>query len=278
MSFRRPQQPRPSAPKQVESLTQLLGHAEDVKTLMQEFAVGLSSVNLALKQQGPSQNLQSSINTAIQHSEFLESKVQDATDKLTLMNEALETEVQSRYDLEEQLAAAILDEAAARHASLHDSLTGLPNRSLFENRLTLGLAQAKRYDRVLAVMFLDLDAFKQINDVHGHDVGDAVLQIVADRLKETTRQDDTVCRLGGDEFVYLLAEFADLRDVVRVVQKIIQAIRFPCQLPVGTLHIQASIGIAIYPKDGDSVQTLIKSADQAMFKAKRSKSVYAFAG
>jgi diguanylate cyclase len=278
MPSRRPQKPLPAAAKQLESLTQLLGHAGDVKTLIEEFAEGLSSVNLVLKQEVTPQNRQSSIDTAIQHSEILESKVQDATDKLALMNEALETELQSRYDLEEQLASVILEEAAARHASLHDPLTGLPNRSLFENRLTLGLAQAKRYDRALAVMFLDLDEFKQVNDVYGHDVGDAVLQTIADRLKETTRQADTVCRLGGDEFVYLLAEFADLRDVVRVAQKIIHAIQTPCQLAVGTLRIQASVGIAIYPKNGGSAQALIKSADHAMFKAKRSKSGYAFAG
>ncbi|MBT3065660.1 GGDEF domain-containing protein [Rhodoferax sp. U11-2br] len=278
MSSRRPQKPRPAAAKQLESLTQLMGHAEDVKTLMEEFAEGLSSVNLVLKQEHSAPNRQSSIDTAIQHSEILESKVQDATDKLALMNEALETEWQSRYDLEEQLAAVILDEAAARHASLHDPLTGLPNRSLFENRLTLGLAQAKRYDRALAVMFLDLNEFKQINDVYGHDVGDVVLQTIADRLKETTRQADTVSRLGGDEFVYLLAEFADLRDVLRVAQKIIQAIQIPCQLAQGVLVVQASIGIAIYPKHGESAQALLKSADHAMFKAKRSKSSYAFAG
>ena len=255
-----------------------MGHAEDVKTLMEEFAEGLSSVNLVLKQDQSDLNRQSTIDAAIQHSEILEGKVQDAADKLSLMNEALETEWHSRYDLEEQLAAALLDEAAARHASLHDPLTGLPNRSLFENRLTLGLAQAKRYDRALAVMFLDLNEFKQINDVYGHDVGDVVLQTIAGRLKETTRQADTVSRLGGDEFVYLLAEFADLRDVLRVAQKIIQAIQTPCKLEMGTLRIQASIGIAIYPKDGDSAPALIKSADHAMFKAKRSKSGFAFAG
>ncbi len=272
-----PVQKSPDATTQAKSLTQVLGQAEHVKDVIEECAEELSSVNALLKQEVASQHIQPGLDTAIKTSEIIEGKVQDAADKLAVVNEALETEVQSRHDLEAQLATVTKDEALARHAALHDPLTGLPNRALFENHLELGLAQAKRHDRALALMFMDLDKFKSINDVHGHDVGDAVLKAVATRLKENTREDDTISRLGGDEFVYLLAEFADIKNVVLIAEKLSGAIQAPCVLAIGTLTIKASIGIAIYPKDGSSASALLKSADQAMFKAKRSKSGYAFA-
>ncbi len=154
----------------------------------------------------------------------------------------------------------------------------MPNRTLFENRLDHGLAQAKRHDRTLAVIFLDLDGFKQINDTHGHDAGDALLQTIAERLTNQARDDDTVSRFGGDEFVYLLTEIEGDQDAARVAQKISDAIQLPCQLAVGVVTIRPSIGIAIFPRDGASASALIKSADTAMYTAKRSQSGFAFAG
>lgn len=268
----------PVAIRQARSLTQVLGQTERVKDVIEECAKELSSVNSLLKEEVASQNIQPGLDTAIKTSEIIEGKVQDAADTLALVNEALETEVQSRQDLEAQLAIVTEGEAAARHAALHDPLTGLPNRALFENRLELGLAQAKRHDRTMALMFMDLNEFKAINDVHGHDIGDAVLQGVAKRLKENTREDDTISRLGGDEFVYLLTEFSDLKDVVLVAEKLTNAIQAPCKATTGMLTIKASIGIATYPKDGSSASALIKSADDAMYKAKRSNLPYVFAG
>lgn len=170
------------------------------------------------------------------------------------------------------------DAAAARYAALHDALTGLPNRLLFEDRLAHGLAQARRHGRTLAVMSLDLDEFKQINARHGQSVGDAVLTTVADRLKENTRQEDTVSRANGDGFLYLVAEFGDLKDVTMIAEKITQALRVPCLLTVGPVHIRASVGIAIFPNHGDSVHDLIERADQAMQLAKGNPAGYAFAG
>jgi diguanylate cyclase (GGDEF)-like protein len=160
-------------------------------------------------------------------------------------------------------------------------LTGLPNRVLFNDRLEHGLEQAKRHGRTLAVMFLDLNDFKNINDSYGHDVGDGVLQTVAGRLKENTRGDDTVSRHGGDEFLYLLMEIQGEQDVTLIAQKIIKAIQAPCSVRVGDINISAtvnaSIGISIYPKDGTTADTLIKCADKAMYRAKQNRAGYLFA-
>ena len=126
-------------------------------------------------------------------------------------------------------------------------------------------------------MFLDLDGFKGINDSYGHDVGDRVLQTIAQRLKENTRDDDTVSRHGGDEFLYLLMEVRDERDIALIAEKILNAIQVPCNVSARDLTISASIGISIFPKDGTTADTLVKSADKAMYHAKQTKSGYAFA-
>ncbi len=260
-----------------KSLTDVLGKAEHVKDLVEQSAQELSSVNAELANEMVQNGEPPGVRQVLERSQAIEGKVQDAADKLSVVNQALEAEVGARHVLEGHLATLTQDEAMARHAALHDPLTGLPNRTLFENRLEHGLAQAKRHDRILAVMFLDLNDFKAINDTHGHDVGDAVLQSIADRLKEHARDDDTVSRFGGDEFLYLLTEIDSDQDAVSIAQKIADAIQLPCQLSVGALQLSASVGIAIFPKDGTSVSALIKSADTAMYKAKRGKSGYAFA-
>ena len=126
-------------------------------------------------------------------------------------------------------------------------------------------------------MFLDLDGFKKINDVYGHDVGDAVLQRTAERLKQHTRGDDTVSRFGGDEFLYLLTEVGGDHDAALIAQKIADTVQLPLQLSTGELVIKSSIGIAVYPRDGTTMGDLMKSADTAMYKAKQGKLVYAFA-
>lgn len=260
-----------------KSLTDVLGQSEHVKELVEQSAQELSSVNIELAHETVLNGEPSGVRQALEKSQAVEGKVQDAADKLSLVNLALEAEVSARHVLEGHLATLAHDEQIARHAALHDPLTGLPNRVLFENRLEHGLAQAKRHDRILAVMFLDLDGFKAINDVHGHDAGDAVLKVVADRLKEHAREDDTVSRFGGDEFLYLLTEINSDQDAIAVAQKIADAILLPFQLSIGELKIGVSIGIAIFPKDGTSVSALIKSADTAMYTAKRDKTHYAFA-
>jgi two-component system, cell cycle response regulator len=156
--------------------------------------------------------------------------------------------------------------------ALHDSTTGLPNRDLFNDRITHAIAMAKRHAWTLAVMFLDLDRFKYINDTHGHAVGDTVLKEVAKRLLGHARDEDTVCRNGGDEFLYLLINPQGSENIRRIADALLQIIAQP--IDVGNLKpiIEASIGIAVYPDDGTTGEQLIRNADTAMYRAKESVS------
>ena len=175
-----------------------------------------------------------------------------------------------------QLARARVraNEAKLSHAlrveflAYHDSLTALPNRSLFNKLLSQAISQARRYDKQLAVAFIDLDRFKQINDTLGHEAGDQLLKEVANRLKGCLRDSDTVARLGGDEFVVLLTELGDKKYAATVAQKIITIIAKPFVLLGQEFRVTASIGISTYPNDGRDEQTLTKNADIAMYQAK----------
>jgi len=262
-------------------LTKTLGESKQVKDLIAESVEDLSVVNTLLNQELANQDPLPEVEEALEKNEAIEDKVQEASEKLSVVNQALEHEVEERHVLEHQLAVAQQQEEAARHASFHDPLTGLPNRLLFDDRLEHGLEQAKRHSRTLAVMFVDLDEFKTINDTYGHDVGDTVLKMIAGRLKENARGDDTVSRHGGDEFLYLLMEVGDETDIKLLVEKITKAVQAPCDISVGThsagLSIKASIGIALFPKDGTTAEMLIQSADRAMYRAKRENLGYAFA-
>jgi len=169
-----------------------------------------------------------------------------------------------QHAAEEQIAHA----ARAEHLAYHDSLTTLPNRSLFSQLLQQSLHLAHRNHARLAVMFLDLDGFKQINDTLGHEAGDRLLQEVATRLKTCLRDSDTVARLGGDEFVVLLPDLTEDKYVATVAQKILRAIAEPFTLRGQELHVTASIGISTYPLNGIEEQTLTKNADIAMYQAK----------
>lgn len=154
------------------------------------------------------------------------------------------------------------------HQAYHDSLTGLPNRVLFNDRLSLAMAQAHRNHEMLAVMFLDLDRFKQVNDMMGHAKGDALLKHVAGKLLRCLRDTDTVARLGGDEFAILLPRFSHLEDIAKTAQKIISCLDHAWKIDEQEFHITASLGIALYPSDGDDPETLLKHADTAMYRAK----------
>ena len=160
----------------------------------------------------------------------------------------------------------------------YDVLTTLPNRRLLKDRLNQALAQAKRYQRSLAILFLDIDNFKQVNDTLGHDMGDELLKVVAGRLQECVRGMDTVCRQGGDEFIVVLAEICHPEDAAVVARKILTTIATPVSLHKNDLHITTSIGIAVYPVDGaDDAKELMKKADAAMYEAKNiGKNGFAF--
>ena len=155
-----------------------------------------------------------------------------------------------------------------QHLAYHDNLTGLPNRSLLQDRLARSIARAERSQRKVAVLFIDLDNFKNINDTLGHDVGDELLRQVSRRLSECVRLEDTIARQGGDEFIVLLDSLDDGRGASIVAQKILNALRMPLQLGGGEQHVSGSVGIALYPEDGRDAQTLMKNADTAMFHGK----------
>jgi diguanylate cyclase (GGDEF)-like protein/PAS domain S-box-containing protein len=160
-------------------------------------------------------------------------------------------------------------EEKIRQLAYYDALTNLPNRRLLLDRLNHSLVQAKRYQRAVAVMFLDLDRFKLINDTLGHDVGDELLKEVATRLNACVRSGDTVSRQGGDEFVIVLAEVARPPDAALVAEKIIGTLAQPISVKGHELQITTSIGIAIFPVNGtDDAQELMKKADAAMYEAK----------
>lgn len=159
-------------------------------------------------------------------------------------------------------------EARIRYQASHDLLTGLPNRMLFNERLATSLLQAADNQSQLAVMFLDLDRFKIINDSLGHAAGDQLLQEVARRLKSCLRDSDTVARWAGDEFTLLLPNVTSVEDAVLVAQKILHAMKPDYNLEGHTLHVTSSIGISIYPSDGDDAEALLKNADAALYQAK----------
>jgi len=159
-------------------------------------------------------------------------------------------------------------EEAIRHLAYHDVLTGLPNRMLFADRLVLAIAQAKRHQKTMAVMMLDLDGFKTINDTCGHHIGDLLLQRVGERLTRALREGDTLARMGGDEFMILLPVIKQASNSSQIANKILSAFRQPFICEDNELFTSASIGIALYPRDGEDMDTLIKHADKAMYRAK----------
>ncbi|MBI1889683.1 MAG: EAL domain-containing protein [Burkholderiales bacterium] len=160
-------------------------------------------------------------------------------------------------------------EAYILHQSFHDSLTGLPNRLLLEDRMKQTTAHLGRQHAPVAVLFIDLDRFKDINDTLGHAAGDRLLQEVAERLSKCIREGDTVARLGGDEFVVLLAGLSNIQDAAFVADKIVNTISEPCQIGGRELRVSPSIGIAIFPHDGQNMDELLRNADTAMYHAKQ---------
>ncbi len=162
-------------------------------------------------------------------------------------------------------------EQRARHRAYHDNLTGLPNRFSFEERSSHALARHRPQPRAFGLMYIDLDGFKSINDTHGHAVGDELLKTIGSRLKHAVRARDSVSRQGGDEFLCLLLDVRSERQVTSIARKLIDAVSAPCRLGPITLRVTASIGIALYPTDGITIEALLDRADQAMFWAKQNR-------
>ena len=190
--------------------------------------------------------------------DVLERAVSERTTELKAANERLQAEIADRREAESR----------AQHLADHDALTGLPNRRLLEDRLTQALALSQRNRKQTAVMFVDLDRFKNINDSLGHSAGDVVLKEVAVRLVAQLREVDTICRMGGDEFVVVLPEIKRSSDAANVAAKILETVALPFLVEERELHITPSVGISVFPDDGRDAETLIRNADAAMYHAK----------
>lgn len=194
------------------------------------------------------------------------SQLQKTLEEMFELNCKLREEVAERQRAEEQ----------AKYEATHDHLTHIPNRALFMDRLSTALARANRSGIACVLLYIDIDGFKQVNDQHGHDCGDQLLQVIAQRLNENLRKADTVARIGGDEFAIIIEEQGDLTDgVLRTGQNLCALLREPYPLAGGVIaNVGASIGAALYPASctgaTDEREALIRAADQAMYRAKRS--------
>jgi diguanylate cyclase (GGDEF)-like protein len=272
---------KPMPAKKV-SLKRVLKKNKKIKENVKHAASELTSINEVLNQgitvNAPIQTMEE----AITLNEDVEHEVARAADDLHQVNIELAKEVDERVVIESELADTKADlaqvrddlsksqvnEEEARKVTFQDALTGLPNRVLFEQRLGQGLIQAKRHGWGLAILFIDIDNFKSINDSYGHDLGDKALLMVADRLQSLIRGEDTVSRWGGDEFACLLLDVKQEADVTRLAEQMVNRIAAAYEFNGIVLSIKASIGISIYPADGETPDILFKIADKAMFKAK----------
>jgi diguanylate cyclase (GGDEF)-like protein len=179
--------------------------------------------------------------------------------------------------LHAELADTRTAERQARHRALHDSLTSLPNRACFRARLEQSITHAETARQSLAVMYIDLDGFKRINDTHGHAIGDEMLRIVAVRLTRAMRAEDVVARLGGDEFAALLSVVPPCEGrLERLARQLSKIVAEPFQLGERRLTVRPSIGIAVWPGDGASAEMLLRHADAAMYRSKRARTGHAF--
>ena len=222
---------------------------------------------------------------ALKVSKEVESKVQECADDLHAVNVTLEDGVvalevtekalavtrAALVDVQSALAASELATHEALLAARHDSATGLPNREHFDSRLTHDIAVAKRHDFGLAVMFFDLDKFKNVNDTHGHAAGDEVLKQVAARLLKHCRSEDTVCRTGGDEFLYVLIDPKGRANIERIASALVDALALPVIFEGLEIVVKPSIGVSLYPEHGTCASDLVSRADAAMYAAKQTR-------
>ena len=264
------------------ALEQALEQSHDVKAKVEACAEDLALKNEAVEQEIVNGATTLPADQALQDSQVVEATVQECADDLDEVTATLargiadikQVEIaltRSRAALADAETALLTAQEDERHATLralHDPATGLPNRVLFDDRVTQGISLAERHGWSLAVMFLDLDRFKSINDDHGHAAGDLVLRKVANRLSQHARDEDTVCRSGGDEFLYLLVNPKSRADVERKAIAVLDDVAQAIEVGGRGLVIRASIGVALYPDDGTTVDQLVRNADTAMYRAK----------
>lgn len=259
-------------------LKQALDQSEKVKEKVEDAAHDLSEVNETLKEDGEGTVPLDKVKQALSKSEGVETELREAAEELVAVNEELTKEIAERDALEHRVrqgeSAVSVSKAAeeeARRRALHDAVTGLPNTTLFGDRLEQALEHADRHGWRLAVMFLDLNGFKEVNDTHGHDVGDRVLKEVSTRLAETVRAADSLARRGGDEFLVLALEVQDDESITVLANKLCERLGEPMEIDGASVTVGASIGIAVYPEDAVTSADLLKCADLAMYAAKREK-------
>jgi diguanylate cyclase (GGDEF)-like protein len=263
-------------------LKNLLNQSEEIKANVEKAAEQLGSVNAVLTNNAKVLPPFPTIEEVIAQNEEAEKKVVKAAEDLQQVNAELTKQVAERINIESELREIKNDLLEIRidlsnsqekakdalHIALHDPLTALPNRLLLEQRLDHGLTQSRRYGTKLALMFIDLDKFKNINDSYGHDIGDRVLITVANRLQSFVRGEDIVSRWGGDEFVCILLNIHLDSDVISLAEKMVKRIAEPCEFNGIVLSISATIGIALCPRDGETAETLFKQVDRAMYRSK----------
>lgn len=268
-----------------DALELALEQSHEVKAKVEACADDLSLVNEDVKRKIAAGTTTLPAHQALEQGEAVEGQVQEAAADLHQVTETLaagvndlrQTEIAlasvqaALEDSEAALAASQQAEQEAIRRSLHDATTGLPNRMLFDDRLDHAISLADRHGWSLAVMFLDLDHFKAINDTHGHAAGDQVLRKVAKRLSRQSRDEDTVCRNGGDEFLYLLMNPQDRANVERIASLVFDGIAEPIVIGDLRLIIRPSIGIAVFPEDGRTATELIGCADAAMYRTKNTR-------
>jgi diguanylate cyclase (GGDEF)-like protein len=263
----------------------VLRRSRRIKEAIKRAAGRLTSANAFMKRRRNANNASTTahaVEEAMIKYERVENDVAEAAADLAQVNTALAVEVEVRADIESELAdtksdlaetrddllQSQLNEEEARESALHDALTGLPNRALFDEALEHGLIQARRHGWGLAVLFIDIDEFKSINDSYGHHVGDEVLLMVANRLRSFVRAQDMISRWGGDEYAGLLLEVRHEADAARLAEKMCSGIAEAFESGGTVLSVGCSIGIAVYPGDGETADVLLKKADIAMYKAK----------
>ncbi|WP_425260920.1 diguanylate cyclase domain-containing protein [Rubrivivax sp. RP6-9] len=220
--------------------------------------------------------IQTGVLDCVQALEQLQRMLAPPASRLAHLQDALRDAEDRAQRLGADLAGARAAGRRERHRAQHDELTALPNRSFFHERLDRALAAPDGPRHLPAVLYLDLDGFKPINDRHGHDVGDELLRIVALRLARAMRSEDVVSRIGGDEFACLLAEAGSRDQLGHVACKLFDAVSTPLKIGDLQLCVRASIGIAVAPTDGSTAGVLMKHADAAMYHAKREQTGYAF--
>jgi diguanylate cyclase len=273
-------------------LEKALEKNRQIKIKIEDCATELSTVNETVKQRVIAGRSLLEAEKVLARSEEFENRVQEWVEELHDVNAALAHEIDERQNIDRELvntlrrlsisddissangdvltiAQEVVEEATKR--TLLDYVTGIPSRELFNDRLEQALALVKRHGWDMAVMFIDLDRFKLINDTHGHAIGDRVLQIVSQRLATQARHEDTICRYGGDEFLYLLVNPKGMENIFRIACKVFDLISQSLLIDDLILTAEPSIGIAVYPENGISGGELVSNADIAMYRAKETK-------